>query len=159
MESFLNKLKQEYSVIEKKHKLPGFYEMNKEFDIEKLQEKETDFLLREVRRAMIEKNAAYLRFVEMFQNPSNAPMFFLALVRNLGNSSKKILDEMYLALGKFEIRSIALDNEYNEEKEAEFVKELFREWQEIKRRFSQLSKDLNDSWERKAEKRDKGYLG
>lgn len=157
--SCLENLKTEYEKIRQKFNLPSWREMNEEFEIEKLQDKETETLIREVRRAMLEKSLSYLKFIEMFMNPGNAPMFFLALVRNLDNGKKKILDELYLELGKYEILSVTLDNEYNEEKEAEFINKFFNSWKSIKSRFKEVSEELESSWDKKSEKKEKGYLG
>jgi len=157
--SELKDLKKQYEKLRKKYSLPSFQELNRDFEIEKLQERETEILSREIRRAIVEKNTLYLKFVEMFMNPSQAPMFFLALVKNLNGEEKKLLNELYLELGKFEIRSIALDNEYDEKKDAEFIKKFYKEWQEIKRKFGKVMKSIEEAWERKSEKGEKGYLG
>ncbi len=157
--SELESLKKQYEKLRKKYSLPSFQELNKDFEIERLQEKETELLSREIRRAIVEKNTLYLKFVEMFMNPSQAPMFFLALVKTLDATERKLLNELYLELGKFEIRSIALDNEYDEKKDAEFIKKFCKEWQDIKRRFGKIMKAIEEAWERKSEKGEKGYLG
>jgi hypothetical protein len=155
----LQELKKQYERLREKYSLPSFDELNRDFEIEKLQEKETDTLSREIRRAMVDKNLAYLKFVEMFMNPSTAPMFFLALVKSLDSSEKKLLEEIYMDLGKYEIMSIKLDNEYDEKKDAEFIKKFHKEWQVIKKKFAEVMRGVEGAWERKTEKRDKGYLG
>lgn len=149
----LTELKQNYSSIESRFNLPSFHNMNQEFDIEKLAERETDFLLREVRRAMLEKNEAYLRFLELLLNPAGSPMFVLAL--KIGD--KKSLHELYLELGKYELQGLALDNSYNEEKEAEFINMFFKRWEDIKSRF----RGILDGFEipQASSKKEKGYLG
>ena len=48
----LDKLKKEYEKLRKKHNLPSFNELNKDFSIERVCEIETDFLLKEVRKSM-----------------------------------------------------------------------------------------------------------
>lgn len=159
MEYGLDELKREYMLLEKKYNLPNFQFLNEEFDIEKLQERKTELLLKGIRGIILEKATAYLKFVEMFMNPSNAPMFFLSLMKNMSNDSRKIVDELYLSLGKFEIKSISLDNNYNEEKEAKFIKDFLKDWEKIKDNFNIIIEDLESSWEKKAEKKDKGYLG
>ena len=68
-ESKLKKLKENYSIIQKKHSLPKFEELNENFFIEKLAEVETDLLIREVRRLMGDKLVNYMRFVENLLNP------------------------------------------------------------------------------------------
>lgn len=155
----LEKIKKEYEKYRKKYSLPSFEDMNKDFDIEKLQEKETDFILKEIRRAMSDRSVSYLRFVEMFQNPSQAPMFFLALVKNLDNMDKNILNELYLELGRFEIIAIGLDNDCDEKKDAEFINNFYKKWQNVKKNFGKIVDSLEKSWEVKSDKRDKGYLG
>ncbi|MCX6748811.1 MAG: hypothetical protein NT076_04350 [Candidatus Pacearchaeota archaeon] len=155
----LDILKKEYKLVKKKYNLPEFSKLNEDFDIEKLQEKETDLLVRELRRIIVEKNVIYLRFVEMFLNPSQAPMFFLSLAKNMSSNDSKMLEELYVHLGKYEILSLELDNIYNEAKEAEFIKKFYVGWQETKTKLAELLKKLKDSWDKKSEKRDKGYLG
>lgn len=155
----LEELKKKYEKIRQKHNLPSFNDMNQDFDIEKLQEKDTETLTREIRRAMAEKNVAYLKFVEMFMNPSTAPMFFLALVKSLDSKERKLLEELYMELGKFEIKSISLDNKYDEKKDADFIKQFYKNWQEIKEKFARILKDIEESWDKKIEKKEKGYLG
>src|SRR3989344_4145565 len=154
----LQELKKQYEKLKKKYNLPTFSELNEDFEIEKLQERDTDTLSREIRRAMADRNLVYLRFVEMFQNPSQAPMFFLALVKGFDLDNKQLLDELYLDLGKFELKSIGLDNEYDEKKDVEFIKKFYKEWQQVKEKFGKFLKALEKSWEKKVEKKEKGYL-
>ena len=159
MEDVLEKLKKKYSVLENKYSLPSFKEMNEDFDIEKIQDKETEMLLREVRRAMLEKNLGYLKFAEMFLNPSQAPMFFIMLVKNIDSDYRKNLNDLYAELGKYEILSVSLDNIYNEKKEADFIKTFFAKWQNIKKQFADLMSSLEQGWDKQSERKEKGYLG
>jgi len=155
----LKDLKREYEKLKSKYSLPSFKEMNEDFEIEKLEERETEILARDIRRAMIEKNSAYLRFIEMFMNPSSSPMLFLALMKNMDNIDKKLVEDLYSKLGKYEILSLRLDNEYDEAKEAEFINKFFKEWQQVKKDFGSLLKFMEDSWDKKGERKEKGYLG
>ena len=123
-ETSISELKQEYSKFKDKYNLPEFSELNKIFDIEDI-DVETEFFLRKIRRVLSERIAGYLRFVEVILNPSNAPMFFFKLIKKLGDEDKKQLSEIYDILGKFEIEIIALDLDYNENKEAEFIKKIY----------------------------------
>ena len=152
-------LKKQFETAKERYSLPEFSKLNEDFDIERLQEKDTDLLVREIRRLVVEKNMAYLRFVEMFMNPSQAPMFFLSLVKNLSVQDTKLLEELYSKLGKYEILSLELDNEYSEAKEAEFIKKFFVEWQNVKKTVAGFLGKLRDSWDKKAVRSDKGYLG
>jgi len=155
----LNQLKKDYAKLGGKYKLPSFKELNEEFDIEKVQEIETETLLREIRKVIMDKVLAYLRFVEMFLNPTNAPLFFLAIMKNLDSSDKKVLEELYEKLGKMEIKVIAVDNEYSEKTEAEFIKHLCSEWRDVKEGIKKVSISLEKCWDKKCEKKEKSYVG
>ena len=152
-------LKKEYEKFRKKYGLPKFKDMNQDFEIEKLQGRESEFLLREIRRCMIEKNVSYFKVIEMFMNPSNAPLIFLALIKNMNHIERKLLEELYYKLGKNEILSLKLDNQSDEKEEAKFIKRFFKEWQGIKNKFGEILTCIEKSWEKKAEKKEKGYLG
>jgi len=155
----LNQLKKDYLKLEEKYKLPSFCELNEEFDIEKVQELETETLLREIRKVIMDKVLAYLRFIEMFLNPSQAPMFFLGLIKGIDASDRKTLESLYDKLGRLEINVIGVDNDYSEKSEADFIKHISKEWKEIKEDMKKISSSLKKNWDRKAEKKEKSYLG
>lgn len=159
MEGKLDILKKSYSELAKKYKLPDYKTLNEEYDIEKVQELETDTLLREIRKVIMDKVIAYLRFIELLINPSNAPMFFFTILKGIDSSDKKILEETYTKLGRLEVEVISVDNDYSEKGEAEFINHIFQEWQGIKENMRQVSKALQNGWDRKREKKDKSYLG
>ena len=159
MERRLDDLKKDFSIYEKKYNLPSFEKLNEDFDIEKAAEKETDFLLREVRKIIMDKAIAYLRFIEMLINPSNAPMFFLGLIKSFTQEDKKILEKMYSKLGEFEINVIEIDNVYSEKDEAEFIINIYKEWQKMKEDMKKIIEALRRSWNSKSNKKEKGYLG
>ena len=155
----IQELKKQFSVLQKKYSLPSYVELNEEFDIQKIAEQETETLAREIRKTMMDKAISYLRFVELLLNPTNAPMFFFALLKGLTASDRKILEEVYGKLGKLELGVIRLDNNYSEKNEAEFVNKIFKEWKEIKNSINTLFDSLESCWDKKCEKRDKSYLG
>jgi hypothetical protein len=153
-----DELKQDYEKLREKHNLPSFQEMNEDFEIEKLDYK-TEFLLREIRRAIMEKCSAYVRFIEGFLNPANCPIFVMALIKGINISEKKDFEQIYLKLAKYEIESVLLDNIYNEKNEAEFVLRVLDDWKETKVKFDEIMKGMLDGLEVKGEKGEKGYLG
>ena len=158
-ESCLEDLKKEYLKLQKKYNLPEFDKLNRDFEIEKATERETDFLIREIRKIIIDKAIAYLRFSEMLLNPTNAPLFFLTLVKGLTPQDKKILEKIYEKLGAFEIDVIELDIEYNEKDEADFIKKISKEWKSVGEDMKKIVEGLRRNWTQKSSKSDKGYLG
>jgi len=158
-EQKLEKLKKEYKKFCKKYKLPKFSELNQEFEIEKIQEKETDFLLREIRRAISDKIAAFLRFFELFLNPQNAPVFILVLLKKLNAKDKKISEKIYHQLVKFELSSLNLDIVYNEKKESEFIKQINEGWKKLKPYLKEFSKTIERKEVKEKVKKRKSYFG
>jgi len=155
----LEELKENYKKLQEKYPLPNFKDLNENFDINKLSEIETDTLLRDIRKAVMDKILAYLRFVELLLNPSEGSLFFFSLVKGLGSDDKKTAEGIFNELGEIEIEAISLDNIYSEKKEAEFIKEIHKKWQEIKEKVESLSDSLKKGWKRKINQREKSYLG
>ncbi|MCS7134595.1 MAG: hypothetical protein NZ889_01930 [Candidatus Pacearchaeota archaeon] len=157
-QSGLSEIKKRYKKLEKKYKLPNFSELNKEFDVEKVQERETDFLLREIRRVMSDKVGAYLRFLELFLNPPAAPLFVLISLKGMVAHHKEKIEEIYRELVKIEIRSIALDVHYEEQEEAKFIREVYKKWKEFKDDLKSICKEI-ENLHSKIEKKNKTYYG
>jgi len=155
----LEELKNNYEILRKKYALPEFKQLNEEFDIEKVAENETECLLREIRKAIMDKAIAYLRFIEMLLNPTNAPLFFLALIKGLSVDDRKILEKLYDKIGHFEIDVIELDCQYSEEDEAGFIKKATKEWKIISDNMIKLVEVLRRNWNQKSKKDERGYCG
>lgn len=128
----LEDIRGEYDQFKKKYDLPEFTKLNEVFDIEELVECETEFILRKIRKIISEKIAGYLRFFETILNPSNAPIFFFKVIKKLDNSDRENLTRIYERLGNIEIELVRLDLDYNEKKEADFIKDIFKTFSEIK---------------------------
>ncbi len=155
----LETLKQEYKKIQEKHNLPGFEEMNSNFNIEKAAEVEVDLLIREIRRFVADKLANYMRFAEAILNPVNVPMFVYSLIKSLDVQEKEKLTEIYKKLSKNELKLIELDINYSEEKEALFIRDSYKMWQEMKEDLLDVIEKANKNWDNKVESKNKDYFG
>lgn len=154
----LNRLKKQYVVLKKKYKLPEFSKLNEDFEIEKLQENETDFLLREIRRTMVEKISVVLKFLEIMINPNeSSPAFVFAMIKEMKPEMKKSVENMYKELSVVEISSITLDLDYDEKLEAKFIKEHTKKWESTKKALRSLIISLDTVW--KMESGKKSYVG
>ena len=149
-ESKLAKLKKDYKKLQEKYKLPSFEELNEDFGIEKATE-ETDILIREVRKQISEKTFSYLRFVETLINPVNAPMSIFTITKSLGIEEKNKLTEIYKKLVKSEVQMVSVDIDFSEKKEAEFIKEAYKIWKEIKKDFLEVMQGVEKNWENKSD--------
>jgi len=155
----LEDLKEEYAKSKKKYGLPSFEDLNNAFPIEKAAETETETVLREIRRYISDRLYNYLRFIETFLNPTNAPMFIISAVNTLGTGEKEKLLEAYKKLAKVEVSLIKLDIDPTEEKDAEYIKIAYKLWNDIKGELSDVISFIEDNWGNKIKPNNKDYFG
>lgn len=152
----LKELKKEYLRLEKKYKLPKFIELNRDFEIDKL-DKDTDLLLRAVRKLMMEKIVNSMSFLEMLVNPVNAPRMYIPYVRTMSLEDRKIIDKIYVELAGLTLLSLELEIESNEKNEADVIKRAFSVWQGLKPVFRIILNNIKKP--RNFEKRERSYFG
>ena len=158
-EDNLKDLKKDYKKIEKEYNLPDFEKLNEDFQIEKVIEVKTDFLIREIRKFMADKFSNYLRFIEAILNPVNVSMFIFSIIKSIGVEEKNKLTDIYKDLAKIEVDLIELEVEFIEEKEANFIKEAYNTWQKIKKDLLNVVGVIKKNWDNKSEVNEKGYFG
>ena len=158
-DSCLENFKEDYKKIQQKYGLPDFEKLNDDFQIEKISEVETEHIIREIRKFMADKFSNYLRFVENILQPINAPMFVFSVIKSIGVEEKNKFMEVYKFLSRKEVELIELDVEFDEDKEAKFVKEAYKEWQEIKKKILEVIDSIKSNWDNKFEVNNKGYFG
>jgi hypothetical protein len=155
----LEELKEAYGLLREKHNLPEFDELNKDFSIEKISEYETTLLLKEIRRFMFDKFSNYMRFLEGLLNPVNASVFTFSVLKTLNSDNKKVVENIYKKLMKIELELMAVDIEYDEIKEVEFIKGSYGIWNEIKKEWIQIIDSVKKNWDNKIEGNSKCYFG
>jgi len=158
-EEGLKLLKKNYEFLAKKYNLPSFDKLNEDFQIERISEYETDLILKEIRKFIGEKFSTYLRFLENLLNPVNVPIFVFSMVKNLDNSDKKKINELYKKLAMLEVFILELDIQYSEKKEVKFLKESFEVWNDIKKDLLILVEKMKKDWDVKQEFNGKNYFG
>jgi hypothetical protein len=159
MESPEFDFEKEYNKLKEKHNLPEFTKLAEDFDIEKIQDKETTFLLREIRRAINEKISAYINLFENLINPNAPPMFVFSILRNISTKNKDTIKETYKTLSKTQIEVMKLDTIYNETAEAKFINDTFNTWQTLKPTIHKLIKDFEASFETDDTSKKRSYFG
>lgn len=158
-ESKLEKFKKEYLKLQKKYSLPSFEELNRDFGIEKASESETDIPIREIRKQISEKIYNYLRLIETLINPVNAPMSILSVVKTLNLEDKNKLAEVYKKFVKSELQLVLTDIEFSEKREAEFIKDTYKTWQEAKKEMIDVLGKVEKNLENKTENNGRKYFG
>lgn len=141
-------LEKTYNEFRQKHNLPEFKKLIQDFDgIEKIQDKEPIFLIREIRRAINEKITAYIQFLETLINPNAPPIFIFSILKNISTDDKNTIKEIYKTLSKSQIEIMKLDTIYNETVEIKFINNIFNEWQDIKPKIYKLIENFEANFE------------
>ena len=149
----------EYDLLKGKYGLPEFDLIARDFDAEKILEKETNFIVREVRIAIGEKISSYLHLFETLINPSAPPMFIFAVLRNLNSENKEVIKKIYKRLSKFQVEMMKLDTIYDETKEVLYVNGAVKEWQNLKVEIYNLIENLEKGLEEDNGSKNRGYFG
>ncbi|MDO8460781.1 MAG: hypothetical protein Q7S74_06755 [Nanoarchaeota archaeon] len=153
----LQELKKNYDVLAKKYKLPSFSELNEDFEIEKI-ERESDSLLRIIRKMMMEKIVNSLGFVEMLLTTMNAPRMYLTFIKSMTSEDKKRLENMYDLLTGLSMESLGREIEYSEKKEAELIVKTSKTWNSIKPDFKMIIEEINHPKNYQV-KKERSYFG
>ncbi len=159
VERTIKSIKEDYKKIEEKFNLPAFEKLVEDFDIEKISEKEEGLLIRDIRRAIAEKISGYLHLFEMLMNPASPPMFVFSFMKNLSEQDKKEIKDIYKELARIQIFTIKLDTIYNENKEGEFIKKTFTNWEGLKKKIYSLVEIFEKEFEKNSETKEKSYFG
>jgi|GEM_PF-282804 len=159
--SNLELLKESYEVLRKEYDLPEFENMNKDFSIEKIQEEDTELLIREIRKYVSDKFSTYLRFIETLLQPTNAQMFVFSMLKTFESEDTEKLKKNYKKLAQKEIDIIELDLDFNLEKEIVFIKSAFDLWQEVKTELLEIISTVKKGWSDNSDIKDKSqnYFG
>ncbi len=159
-ENKLEKFKAEYEKVQKKYNLPSFEDMNNAFDIEEVSSKNTERILRLIRRRITEKTSSYLRFMEVFLNPSQAPLFYMMLAKNMPEEGRTAVNEVYFELGKIELDHLKLELiDYSEGIESKAIKSFYEVWNKAKEQLGILVEIFEKQWKKTTQTKDKTYLG
>ena len=157
----LANLKKEYVKVRNKYKLPEFNMLNNEFEIEKLADKKTGFLLRGIRRSIERRTENFLKMLEEFVNPTYASHASLTLLKSFTNKDRKNIEDSYKSLVSLMLKAITLEIDFDEKKEAAFIKESVKIWDVTKKDLHELMKSAEHIWKKKIEdeKIDFKYFG
>jgi hypothetical protein len=152
-------LKGEYGKIKEKYNLPEFVKLSEDFDINKVDDKESTYLVRSIRRSMNEKISAYLHLLELFINPNSPPLFILSALRGLEGPEKESIKEMYKELSRIQVEVMKMDTIYDEKKEALFIINTFNQWQKIKPKMIKIIDKIGEGIEKEEVSKERGYFG
>lgn len=159
MDNNLDEAKKSYENVRESYGLPGWKNLEEDFDVSKAFSSEGGLILREIRRKMNEKIASYLHLFETFINPQSSPMFIMNVLKNLEEKEWENVRRIYKELAKIQFKQILVDTIYSEEKEAGLIKEVFEIWEKEKKGIVQIVETLGKKYEENTSEKKKTYFG
>ena len=147
-----------YDLLRQKHNLSEYEQIDKIFEISSIESPE--FLLRKIRRKIIEKLRAYIDVLEDLIHP-NATVSALHECNYFNEQEKKKISDIYSRLMSYVRLSDILDIQLDEAKDAEFIKKILSDWESTKHDLISIFKTLQSSWTEKevADKSILAYFG
>ena len=154
----LSELKKAYAVYEKKDKLPSFSSLNQLFEIDRI-ERDTEYLLRDIRKVVMEKITEYMKLIEMLLNPTAAPQMFMQFAKKISIEERKLLESIYEKFIRFELSALDLDLDYNESKEADAIRTTYKMWTESISDIRKVLGFMRRNFESSPNKKERSYFG
>jgi hypothetical protein len=154
----LEKLKENYKEIQNLYNFPDFEEINKDFFIERIAQFNTEILIREISRYVLEKLVSYMRLIELIFQPTNAPMYIFSIIKCLDANGKEELLRIYDDFVKIELDYFEIDTNYDEKEDAEFLKRTFKIWNKNKKKLSKIFSFIKKNWNEESPLNIKSYF-
>ncbi len=150
-------LKEAYAALQAKHGLPGFDELNNEFEIDDIEK--SSFMLSKIRIRMTEKIDEYLKTLEGILQPE-ASLSSLYESKYVEDSVKERIYKVFKHLMLFFRWSTEAALENTDEASAAFIKGFYPEWMDMKHEMLKLIRTLRNCWTLETSiKEDLSYLG
>ena len=150
-------VKKEYLQLAKKHSLPDFEDVNKQFQISDIEK--SDFLLTDVRERVADKISHYADFIaDVLQPDTNLTNMYESRIFSEKEKSDIFKIFRRLMFWKREVLEVSISND--DSRTAHFITNFLKEWTDLKPKLSEIVKKVRDSWESESEQPEKlGYFG
>ena len=158
----MSDVKKEYESLKKKYNLPDYDSIDNEFELLYIGEiKEIKFPLRFIRRRINDKIALICNIVQTLIQPNPGSIINLQESVFLSKEDKLRYTHLLKDLMETERTSLRLDFDFDERKDAVFIKEALKKWTEYKQEIVKLTDKLIEGWKKleiKKEQKDR-YFG
>jgi hypothetical protein len=154
----LSKFKDQFNEKAKKFGLPSFSDLNKDFEIEKF-DRETETILRAVRKTMMERIVNSLGFLDMLLNPGSAPRMYYPFLKSMTENDRKMMNNVYSKFSDLSLVALKLELEYDEKAEAKMIKQIADGWSEVRADFKALVGRIENPGKDNPSKKERSYFG
>lgn len=152
------KIKKKYSGFEKKYSLPSFKKLDLDFQISSIENEK--FVLREIRKKISHKIEHFTEIIgSLFEGEASISNIYEMKV--LTDSKKEEVFKIFKELMKYSRQANILSLSYEEKQEADFIKEFYSKWEDLKEKIRKYLTLLKDSWDKESDINEdlQSYLG
>jgi len=151
-------IEQHYNDLKKKHSLPDFAVLDKEFEISTIEK--PVFLLRNIRRKIGERIDAVVQLLDPLIQPDAGSYANLTEYRALTEADRKELLKHFQHVMKLSLACIDAEMSTDDAQDAVFIKRAVSEWPAVRAALRPFVQKIGSSWTKSVEhKDDVGYFG
>ena len=151
----LKDLPKAYEALQKKYTLPTYTDLNNEFELLYISATlaSLDFPLRFIRRRMADRIANAVGYLQSILQP-NPGSFVLMRESSFFNTDEKLkIGELLQQFLTLERTSFVLDLQGDEQKDAHYIHDTFKQWLVLKKVYATFVTQLPDHWKQQEEKK------
>lgn len=135
-------IKEKYNELKNKHNLPAFEEIDNDFEITGVEDKN---LLRGIRKKIGEKIDFYSHVLDGFIQPDSSYSSYYE-IDAFNDEDREKLMSLYKKIMILHRELIKLSLNFGEEADAKFIKGFFEEWKQIKKELVDIIEKAQSSW-------------
>ncbi len=139
----IDELKELYEKARKKYDLPDFDELDREFELRKI---EDGFVISEVRKTILDKIHAFTNWIEPVINPHQHSIHSIVESRVFNKAETDEVFNFYKKL-YYHLHRGLLAGLQSEKHEAEFIKEIWKIYPELKKEITKFIEKITKSWQ------------
>lgn len=153
-----NNIEQHYKELQKKHQLPHFALLDREFEISTIDKQ--DFLLRHIRRNISERLNDVSQLLDPLIQPDAGSFIHLTEYRALSEAERKDLLKHFQDIQSLALACIDAELSADDAKDAAVIGRAAREWPRLRQGLRPHVQKIAASWTKSVEhKHDVGYFG
>lgn len=154
-------LKEEYEKLSKKYNLPKYEDLDKEFELLYISHlEEIKFPLRFIRRRITDKLSLFCNMLQNIIQPNPGSLISLEESKFFSDKDREKIIGLLKELMHIERQSLYLEISFDENEDVEFINNIFRRWDKIKKETLQFSEILKKKWKEEIKKEEKEqYFG
>lgn len=153
-------IKEHYVKFAKKYNLPKFEELDSEFEIGKIDTK-LGFYFKDISRAINNKIGYFAGLLEPTVNPPIPTIHSMVETSNIDKNEKEDILKLYKKLLFLAHKGYTLEAVKDENKVAEFIKDIWKVWPELREEMFRSMKIITEAWVKIKEQETEGrsYTG